>query len=152
MKCKNINKDLIFFAEGNLSGGKKKEINKHLSECKICRNFVKELAYDLKIIEKEKELEVNPFLYTGIHNKITGNAQINNVFITSAIKILRPVFITFLILSGIFSGFKLGSYFSNKYSDEGSEFQIVTYYLNDLQHESVETMLLSEELETENLN
>jgi len=152
MKCKNINKDLIFFVEGSLTGKRKAEINRHLSECKICRNFVKELTYDMAIIEKEKEAEVSPYIYSKIYNKITSNEQTANAFITSALKVLKPVFITLLILSGIFSGFKLGSSFSDKYSYVDSEFQIISYYLNDLQHESVETIILSEELEIENFN
>jgi hypothetical protein len=65
---------------------------------------------------------------------------------------MRPVFIILLIISGIFSGIKLGSTYSSKYADEDSEFQIVAYYLNDLQHESVETILLSDESEIENIN
>lgn len=152
MKCKDINKDLIFFAEGSLTGKRKEEINNHLSGCEMCRNFIKELTYDLELIEKEKEVAPNPFLYSRIQNKINSLEQTGNVFITSAVKILRPVFISLLILSGIFSGFKLGNYYSNKYSYEASEYQVITFYLNDLQHESVETLILSEELETENLN
>lgn len=147
MNCKRINKDLIFFAEGSITGTRKEEINEHLSECKICRDFVRVLTYDLEIIEKEKKAAANPFLYSKIHDKIISNEQPANVLVTSAVKVLRPVFITLLILSGIFSGFKLGSYLSDKYSYGDSEFQTITYYLNDLQHESVETILLSEELE-----
>jgi predicted anti-sigma-YlaC factor YlaD len=147
MNCKKINRDLIFFAEGSITGSRNEEINRHLSECKICRDFVRELTYNLEIIEKEKKAEANPFLYSKIYNKIISNEQPANVLVTSAVKVLRPVFITLLILSGIFSGFKLGSYLSDKYSYSDSELQTITYYLNDLQHESVETILLYEELE-----
>jgi predicted anti-sigma-YlaC factor YlaD len=147
MKCKNINKDLIFFAEGSLTGKRKEEISKHLSECKICRDFARELNLALKIIEKEKEIAVNPFLYSRINTKISSNEEAQNVFITTAVKLLRPVFIALLILTGIFSGFKLGSYYSEKYSYNDSQSQTVKYYLNDFQHESVESILLSQEIE-----
>jgi hypothetical protein len=147
MKCKNINKDLIFFAEGSLTGTRKEEVSRHLSECKICRDFARELDLALKIIEKEKEISVNPFLYSRISAKIKSNEEAANVFVTTAAKLLRPVFITLLILSGIFSGFKLGNYYSEKYSYSDSQSQTVTYYLNDFQHESVESILLSQELE-----
>ena len=147
MKCKNINKDLIFFTEGSLTGKRKEEISKHLSECKICSDFVRELDLALKIIEKEKEIAVNPFLYSRINTKISSNEEAQNVFITTAVKLLRPVFIALLILTGIFSGFKLGSYYSEKYSYNDSQSQTVKYYLNDFQHESVESILLSQEIE-----
>jgi hypothetical protein len=147
MKCKNINKDLIFFAEGSLAGTRKEEISKHLSECEICRDFTRELDLALKIIEKEKEIPVNPFLYSRISAKIRSNKEEANIFVTTAVKLLRPVFITLLILSGIFSGFKLGNYYSKKYYYSDSQTQTVKYYLNDFQHESVENILLSQELE-----
>ena len=152
MKCDKLHKDLIFFAEGSLSTERKNEINDHLSECDTCRKFVSELTRSLEIIDKEKIIETNPFLYSRILKKINDYEQSANTFRIFAFKILRPVFMILLILCGIFSGIKLGSSYSSKYTDEDSELQIMTYYLNDLQHESVETILLSEELEIENIN
>ena len=75
MKCKDINKDLVFFAEGSLTGKRKEEISNHLTECEMCRNFVKELIYNLEIIEKEKEVDPNPFMYSRIQNKINNIEQ-----------------------------------------------------------------------------
>ena len=152
MKCKNLHKDLIFFVEGTLTPERKNEISKHLSECEICRKFVNELAYSFEIIEKEKKIESNPFLYSKIHNTINDYEQNTGTIKVTAARILRPVFIILLILSGIFSGIKLGNSYSSKHSNDDSELKIITYYLNDLQHESVETMLLSEESEIENFN
>jgi predicted anti-sigma-YlaC factor YlaD len=152
MKCNKLYKDLILYAEDSLAPGRKKEINKHLSECVICHNFINDLIHALEIIDKEKKIETNPFLYSRILNKINNYEQSAHTFRVLALKILRPVIIVLLILSGIFSGIKLGSSYSSNYSDEDSELQIITYYLNDLQHEPVETILLSEELEIENIN
>lgn len=152
MKCKNLHKDLIFFVEGALTPERKNEISNHLSGCEICRKFVNELSYSFEIIEKEKKIEPNPFLYSRIHNKINDyERNISTIKVTTA-KILRPVFVILLILLGVFSGIKLGNSYSSKHSNYDSELQIITYYLNDLQHESVETILLSEELEIENYN
>jgi predicted anti-sigma-YlaC factor YlaD len=147
MKCNNINKDLIFFAEGSLTGTRKEEITRHLSECKTCRDFTRELDLAFKIIEKDREVDVNPFLYSRVSAKIKSGEETENIFVTTAVKLLRPVFITLLILSGIFSGFKLGTYYSEKYSYSDPQSQTIAYYLNDFQHESVESILLSEELE-----
>ena len=152
MKCKNIHKDLIFFVEGTLTTERKNEISKHLSGCEICRKFVAELAYSLEIIEKEKKNEPNPFLYSKIHNKINDYERDTATIKVTAAKILRPVLVIILILLGVFSGIKLGNSYSSKQSDDDSELQIITYYLNDLQHEPVETLLLSEESEIENFN
>ena len=65
---------------------------------------------------------------------------------------MRPVLILIVVVFGIFAGIKLGTYFDSKYVSNVPELQIETYYLNDLQHESVETALLSEDFETENIN
>jgi hypothetical protein len=152
MKCNKLYKDLIFFVEGSLSPERKKEINYHLSDCDTCRKFVNELTYSLEIIDKEKKIETNPFLYSRILYKINNFEESAHTFRVFALKTLRPVFVILLILFGIFSGIKLGNSYSSKYINEDSELQIITYYLNDLQHESVETILLSEELEIENIN
>lgn len=152
MKCDKLHNDLIFFAEGSLSTKRKNEINDHLSKCDTCRKFVDELTYSMEIIDKEKTVETNPFLYSRILDKINNYEQSANTYRVFAPKILRPVFVILLILFGIFSGIKLGNSYSSRYTDEDSELQIITYYLNDLQHESVETILLSEELEIENIN
>jgi predicted anti-sigma-YlaC factor YlaD len=152
MKCEKLHKDLIFYAEGSLTSERKNEINYHLSECNTCRKFVLDLAYSLEIIDKEKRIETNPFLYSKVINKINNYEHSAKTFRVFAVRILRPVFVILLILFGIFSGIRLGNSYSSRYTDEDSELQIITYYLNDLQHESVETILLSEELEIENIN
>lgn len=152
MKCNKPNRDLIFYVEDSLDPGRKKEITQHLSECDSCRNFVNELKQSLEIIEKEKRVETNPFLYSRIHSKIINYEHQVHTFRVFALKILRPVFIVLLIASCIFSGIKLGSFYRSSYTDEDSEVQVITYYLNDLQHEPVETILLSEEVEIENFN
>ena len=152
MKCCKIHNELIFYLEGGLDDKKRREINDHLLKCEKCKAFAYNLEYSLNVIEKEKELHPNPFLYTRIQERIEAYDKRPNAFITSASKILRPVFVTALIVFGVFAGIKLGNYFNDKYVGNVSEIQIETYYLNDLQHESLETSLLSEEFVTENIN
>ncbi len=152
MKCNKLHRDLIFYVEDTLTPERKSKVSNHLSECILCRKFINDLKHSLEIIEKEKRIETNPFLYSRIHNKIIGYEHQANTFRVFARKILRPVFIVLLIASGIYSGIKLGISYSSNHTDEDSEVRIITYYLNDLQHEPVETILLSEEMEIENFN
>jgi predicted anti-sigma-YlaC factor YlaD len=152
MKCKNIQRNLIFYLEGDLTRERREEIKDHLGECGICRNLADNLASNLKIIENEKTLQPNSFLYTRINEKINNYHYKQNAFITYTVKILRPAIISFFIAFGIFAGIKLGAYFKSKYINNTSELQIETYYLNDMEHESVETALLSDAFETENIN
>ncbi len=152
MNCSKIHNELIFYLEGGMDDEKRREIKAHLSECEKCKKFADNLAFSLNIIEKEKELQINPFLFTRIQEKINDCDKRPNAFITAASKILRPVFVSVVIVLGVFAGIKLGSYFNDKYVSNVSEIQIETYYLNDLQHEPLETSLLYEEFATENIN
>jgi len=152
MKCNNIHRNLIFYLEGDLTREKREEIKSHLHECEVCRNFAANLTSALEIIEKEKRPQMNSFLYTRIQEKINNYDYNSNAVITSAAKLLRPVLILIVVVFGIFAGIKLGTYFDSKYVSNVPELQIEAYYLNDLQHESVETALLSEDFETENIN
>lgn len=152
MICKNTYRDIISYLEGGLTLEKREKIKAHLGECEVCRNFADNLVNNLKIIEQEKTVLPNPFLYSRIQEKINNYYYKPNAFITYTVRILRPAIISIIIAVGIFTGIKLGSYFKSKYINNTSELQIETYYLNDMQHESVETLLLSEEFETENIN
>lgn len=152
MKCKQIQRELIFYLEGGLNIEKRNEMKSHLSECETCKNFADNLDLSLKIIDKEKELQVNPFMYTRIQERINSYEHKPNAFITSATRILRPVFVSAVIVFGIFAGIKLGNYFNDRLVNNVTEIQIESYYLNDFQHEPVEAGLLYEEFETENIN
>jgi predicted anti-sigma-YlaC factor YlaD len=152
MKCKQIQSELIFYLEGDLNIEKRKEIKSHLSECETCKNLAGNLNSSLRIIDKEKELKVNPYIYTRIQERINNYERRPSAFITSATRILRPVFVSAIIILGIFAGIKLGNYLNDRLINDVTEIQIESYYLNDLQHEPVEASLLYEELEKENIN
>ncbi len=152
MKCDKLHRDLIFYLEGGLDRERRNEISSHLHGCESCRNFADYLELSLSIIDKEKEPEVNPFLYTRIKQKIDNPRYRRSIFITSAAKFLRPSVISIILIFGVFAGIKIGSYLNNKFLNNATEIQVETYYLNDFQHEPVETNLLAEEFETENIN
>ncbi|MCK5823549.1 MAG: zf-HC2 domain-containing protein [Bacteroidales bacterium] len=146
MKCKKVNKNLIFYIDGDLSLKQNKEIEEHLSHCKKCSMLYNEIKLSLSVIENEKGIETNPYLYTRIKQRLEdiNERSTNPVFAIQQKKLFQPVLVSFLIALGIFIGVSIGNNYplqENNIADTPSE----QYYINDLQQEHVEYFLLNNE-------
>jgi len=146
MKCKKIHKKLIFYIDGDLSSKENKKIEEHLSSCKNCSRLYSEMKSSMEIIQDEKSIETNPYLYTRIKqqlNNINENAT-KPIFAIQRLKMLQPIMVSFLIAVGIFIGVSIGNNFplqENNIADTQTELN----YINDLQQEHVEYFLLNNE-------
>ncbi len=146
MKCKLVQNKLIFYSNGDLSSSENKEIKTHLQNCENCYALYTELETTLILIENKKTIEPNPFLYSRIKQKLDNleskkeQATFNPVYK----KILQPVILSFLLVIGLYSGVRLGNTFSIKQQDILSVSQTTEFYLNDLQQEKLEVLLLND--------
>lgn len=146
MTCKLVQKKMIFHLNGELNSSENAEIKTHLQNCENCYNLYVELETTLNLIEKKKTIESNPFLYTRIKQKLDDleskkdRTAINPIYK----KILQPVFLSFLLAIGLYSGVKLGNTFDIKQQDKLSVLQTTEFYFNDLQQEKLELLLLND--------
>ena len=146
MKCKKIHKNLIFYIDGDLSSKENKEIEEHLSSCKNCSRLYSEIKSSMGIIQNEKSIETNPYLYTRIKqqlNNINENTT-KSVFAIQQKKLFQPIMVSFLIAVGIFIGVSIGNNYpiqENNIADTQTELN----YINDLQQEHIEYFLLNNE-------
>jgi hypothetical protein len=143
MKCRKVRNRLADYSTGDLSPELEKEIRAHLPGCPDCSGLLSELEVTLGLLDRRVRLEPNPFLYTRIRERTEGEKAETTLAAPFFRRVLQPVMISILIGGALFSGIKIGNSLSddpqNLYYGEETE-----YYLNDMQHESVEVLLLQD--------
>ncbi len=139
MNCKSTEKKLIFFLENNLPDHQEAEaIASHLDLCPECRKKMEYLRETLSLLDKEKTVQVDPFLFTRIQGRLEYIGKEKS-------RILKPLFIAAALIVGLFSGILLGQLTvrpSKPFS--GQEYEIA-YLFHDNQIENMENLLLEED-------
>lgn len=111
MNCKEVNKKLIFYIENSLIETEKEKVKNHLSECENCAIDFNILKLSFENIEKENQIEGNPFVSTQILAKIEAKTQKKSIFKY----VLQTVLASIIIFLGIWIGQNISSnYFNNQ--------------------------------------
>jgi len=143
MNCISCREKLFFYLNNDLSQEGNAEIEKHLENCPLCKTEFEKISNFESIINLEKDLKPNPFIATRIVQKLAEND--NKTFIWK--QKLQPVLFSFLIVIALLGGISLGnSYNKIGVSDSYSE-QIEEYYFNEIIHENIEIVLLTENID-----
>ena len=138
MKCKIPDRDLFLYAENSLSAEAKDQIESHLAECSECTHFLSFLEESMKIVQKDKEIDPNPFLFTRIMSRIENKKEE-----TRYSKKFIPAFVfSLLLITGILGGVLMGSLYSGS-SNYSNDLQEEVSYFNDIRQESIETFFLT---------
>jgi predicted anti-sigma-YlaC factor YlaD len=139
MKCRTLNNDLFLYAEGRLPQDKREYLESHLKECSGCREYLAFLRKSMIIIEKDREVEHNPFLYSRVVSKLESPDNYQWIYIKRLIPSMA--FIVLLVV-GVLGGINIGRLYSGTdiYSNELKE-EIM--YLDDIKQESIETFFLT---------
>ena len=137
MKCEPIKQNLFNYAEGNLSEVEKLMVTEHLKSCSDCRKLANILIDSFELIESQKVLNPNPFIYTRIEQKLQ-----TQKLTKSYSGILKPILVSLMILISLYGGIRIGKIYidtatTNQYSSNSEN-----YYWNDITQESLEISLL----------
>jgi len=144
MNCSVVRKKLIFYIEGELESQEREQVSQHLADCEQCYHLYEKLQSTMKIAEKRKPIEPNPFLYTRIKERLDAMEKTKQrTEIPVYQKILRPIILSLVLLLGLYGGNRLGNFYESSqiqtYSTPSTE-----YYLNDMQQERLEVLLLND--------
>jgi len=147
MNCKEVNKNLIFYIDGELKPEKETEIQEHLMNCKDCNILFLNLKESMAIITQEKEAKPNPFLFTRIQEEISNLEEPRKAYILrpNFIKVLQAVTLSLLLVVGVIFGISMGNSIQYQTPEQSMVYQSDEFYLNDLQQETIEAFLLIEE-------
>jgi anti-sigma factor RsiW len=140
MNCNIPDNDLYLFADGSLSDERRLKVESHLTECKECREYLSFIEKSIMVIEKDKEISQNPFLFTRIMAKL----EASNKSHWSHAKKTVPSFVFSLFLAGvIIGGINLGRLYSTNTSYYNNDLQEEISYLDDIKQESIETFFIT---------
>ena len=149
MDCKKIKKYLFEYAEGNAKGESKEIITGHLRSCNDCQKELQVIINALQLIETEKEIQPDPWFYNRFKTRMQNELAGENSFVSLKwTKIVRPVLVSVVIIFFAISGIITGSVISREFIvvEEKGKYEILAdeYYLNGLEEENIEIILLSE--------
>ena len=147
MNCKEVNKNLIFYIEKELQAERELELQEHLKDCHDCNVLFLNLKETMAIVTKEKAAKPNTFLFTRIQEEISNLEKPRKVFLwkRNFIKLLQPVTLSFFLLVGVIFGISMGNSIQYQTPEQSMVYQTDEFYLNDLQQETIESFLLTEE-------
>ncbi len=144
MKCKTIHKKLIFFVEGDLPEHQMQEIKAHLSRCTECAAFAEEMKKTLSVVQLDTPPQVTPFFYTRLKARMEGQEekQVQDGGFSIRERVMQPALFAILLLTGVFTGIKIGSNaVADKPSADYSQAEVVPY-LNEMKAEPLESFLM----------
>lgn len=143
MNCQIVQKNLIFFLEGELPETEMKAFQEHLNSCSECALFAEEMKLTLSILDSEKNPDINPFFYTRVKAKLENQMEAQGQVMHRPVlaRVLQPLAFSVILLLGIYGGMRLGSTTTSKTTAELNEQQMVPYW-NALDDEPIENFLL----------
>lgn len=121
MNCKGIRKKLLFFIDKELPADEEKIVAEHLKTCNDCIAVFNKLKSTLSVIEEEKKIQVNQFLFTGIEQKIKDLESADNLIPIKSgqnSKFLKPIYLTLIFAIAILIGIHLGNKITQNYQPE----------------------------------
>lgn len=121
MKCNIVNKKLILYFDKELSKEEMTFIGEHLQSCNSCMKLYQSTSLTYANIETDKNVKVNPFLYTAINQKLL-NLDIRHKKQDLRLRwLLKPIYLTIILAFAIVIGINLGNTY---YSDSETSVKV----------------------------
>jgi hypothetical protein len=120
MSCRQIQKKLSAYQDGEIDGKERERIVAHLTECPACRSAYAELEHVWQSLDMVNEIEPSPGFYRHLYCKIHTPAANHQRQCFPWFLQLFPanVFAVVLLLTGLL----LGAYMGNAFVKSGSWF------------------------------
>ncbi len=142
--CKISNNKLIALLNNELPAEESKAVKEHIEKCSRCEKLYFELEQTYMLISEKRILKPNPYLYTRIEQKLK-NIEQEKVLRPKYIQVLQPVLFSFVLILVFWGSLKLGDTYTKIYEQDKNTLTYSTeYYLNDLEQENLELILLND--------
>ena len=146
MKTKLSNNTLLKFFNNELSDEERSKVGSLIDSSANYKKIISELNATYSLTAKNEKLEDNPYLYLKIINKITENKSRKDSYNSHLLKrLFQPIIALSLILITLYTGFTIGTVYSETSNELTTLNNTSAIYFNDLQHDNIETVLLIKE-------
>ena len=108
MKCKDVKILFDEFWANALDDSLKKEVDKHFRECTSCKESYMHYSELLSHIKEDRKVEVNPFLYTRIREKLNDEGRVDSRIPTLR-RLIWVMSVAAMLLIGVFTGYFVGN-------------------------------------------
>jgi anti-sigma factor RsiW len=117
MKCRNVQKRLSAYQDGELSSAEQLRIKTHLADCPECRKQYNELQRIWSVLGELPDIQPRPGFYLQVRGKISGLKEHHFIpWLRRVYQLLpSPLAMVTLMLVGLV----MGSYLGNVLSEEG---------------------------------
>jgi hypothetical protein len=136
MNCKDVENRMTDYLERNLPEDQLKNMESHILQCSSCSLLMNKLQDAYSIIENEKKIEANPFIYTRVMAKLESIEKAHLYEYKPVFqRILKPAIVVALIVIGLFIGAFIGNLYQR--SEKNNDFPVEVSYISDMSMESV---------------
>ncbi len=132
----------MIYLEGGLGEREQKEVALHLEECSDCHNFAKHLKASLDIIQVEKNIEPDPFLYTRVMAKLESEPKVISNRLFPSFRWIPAVAAGLVLLIGVFGGIGLGEMMIGQDVQHYDAIGELQSLVNDMSQEPLEQFLM----------
>lgn len=141
MNCLHIRNGLMDYFDEKTDQDLRLEIEGHLATCKACRDYSFTLREAFQMISLEKNIEYDPFMFTRLQASVIDQKNIRRTPLLN--RLLQPALIATFVLFLVYAGISIGSDYNYQQSII-TDYETELYYLNDIQNESYESIMLFE--------
>ncbi|MFZ4400642.1 MAG: zf-HC2 domain-containing protein [Bacteroidales bacterium] len=149
--CEEIENNLLFYINNELSSELKSSITSHLTECEHCNCLVNEVSSTMQIIEAMKIKENDPYFYTRLNQRMESQHTEKDIFAFFPKRILQLAAIFCLLAIGSFTGIRIGNQYNPKNAEVTAEetraLQLNAYseenYIAEISNEDIESLFTS---------
>jgi predicted anti-sigma-YlaC factor YlaD len=129
------------YTAGKLDEFQRQAFASHLASCKSCREFAEKIKESMLLLEEEKAVEFDPYMFTRILAIIDAPKQPGeSVWIRLA---WQPALIAVVVFLMVLAGIHIGSNYQYQRSIT-DDYAAEVYYLNDIHDTESELLLVTE--------
>jgi hypothetical protein len=151
MNCKQVENNLLFFIDNELSIEMTNSFELHIAECKHCKQLYDNVKASLQIINTEKTLDDDFYFYTRLKQRMENKKNNSGIVNFLPKSVLQPIAIVCLLVIGVFAGVNIGNkYNANNYSlsDEETRVSLLNSYseetyIVEIGNENMESLFTS---------
>lgn len=111
MNCRDVQKNLSAFQDGELTDSQKIVIQRHLETCQECALVFQEMENMWDTLSQADTIEKAPYFWTRLSQRIEAQQNRDRIFdrlIAPLISLPKPIISTFIFIFGLLIGIYLG--------------------------------------------
>jgi predicted anti-sigma-YlaC factor YlaD len=151
MNCKQVENNVLFYIDNELSSEMTNSFELHIAECKHCKQLYNNVKTSIQIINTEKAQDDDFYFYSRLKQRMENKKYNSAIIKFLPNRVLQPIAIICLLVFGTFAGVNIGNkYNTNNVSltDEETRVSLLNSYseetyIAEIDNENMESLFTS---------